>query len=154
MAGIVNLTPAICKLQCSKRFACYKTHNPLLIVKTDRQLRLPHIHGISEYGFYVCNRNYIRFMYADKVAAWKNVFHINHGLMSNNNVICAVDFKIVLHPLNINNVGKSDPEKLSLRPDKDMIAVYCFDFDVGRFKNFTINNLVNGFGKSFVRNWF
>ena len=93
-------------------------------------------------------------MYADEVIAWKNVFHICHGLMSYNNVFRAVDFKIVLHPLNINNVRKADPEKLPLRPDKDMIAVYSFYFDAGCFENFPIDNFINRFGKSFVRNGF
>ena len=92
-------------------------------------------------------------MYSDEVAAWKNVFHINHGLMGNNDVFRGVDFKIIFHSFNIDDVGKTDSEKFPIRPDKDMIAVYGFYFDARRFKNFPINDFVDGFGKSFVRNW-
>ena len=68
-------------------------------------------------------------MYADEVAAWKNVFHINHCLMGNNDVFCGVDFKIIFHSFNIDDVRKTDSEKFPFRPDKDMVAVYCFYFD-------------------------
>jgi len=50
-------------------------------------------------------------MYADEVAAWKNVFHINHGLMGDDDVFRGVDFKIIFHSFNIDDVRKTDSEK-------------------------------------------
>ena len=53
-------------------------------------------------------------MYPDEVAAWKNIFHINHGLVSNDDMFRGMNFKIVFHSFNINDVGKTDPEKFTV----------------------------------------
>ena len=75
-------------------------------------------------------------MYTDKLTPGKNIFHFNHRLMRNNNVFSGMNFKIVLHSFYINNIRKTDPEKLYYSTYKNMFAVYRFYFSLDVLKIF------------------
>ena len=62
-------------------------------------------------------------MYTDELAGRKNIFHFNHRLMGNDDVFGGMDFKIILHSFNINDVRKTDPVKFTVRSDKNMFPV-------------------------------
>jgi hypothetical protein len=74
----------------------------------------------------------IGFVDADELPCRKGLFQVIHGLVGDQRIVGRIDLEVILHSLNIQDLGKIDPEEFAVGADKNMIVLERVRFLAGR----------------------